>query len=141
MVGPNRWVMRIGSGAILAGLAGGIGLAWAAETTVIQKSIAFEPAQITIKPGDSVVFVNQDGFGHNVYSASAGGQFDIGLQAPNQRTALPPPMSVTWPRSKRNVTGSLTSLSGGMITPLTTRAPVKDRRMTGNLTLPLGKVA
>lgn len=75
------------------GAAAGLGLmmngAFAAEVTVIQKGIAFQPTQITVKPGDAVVFVNQDGFGHNVYSESAGGAFDIGLQQPNQRTAVP----------------------------------------------------
>ena len=77
-------VAALGLAAVLSG-----GWALAAEVTVIQKGIAFQPTQITVKPGDSVMFVNQDGFGHNVFSESAGGAFDIGLQQPNQRTAVP----------------------------------------------------
>jgi plastocyanin len=63
--------------------------ALAADVTVVQKGLAFQPAQITVKTGDNVVFVNQDGFGHNVFSESAGGAFDIGLQQPNQRSSVP----------------------------------------------------
>jgi plastocyanin len=89
MVG-GRIFRAIGLGAIV-GVATAMLADWAsaAEATVTQKGIAFQPAQITIKPGDSIVFVNQDGFGHNVYSESANGAFDIGLQQPNQRTAVP----------------------------------------------------
>jgi plastocyanin len=78
----------LGLGAIV-GLGVITNWALAAEITVIQKGIAFQPTQITVRPGDTVVFVNQDGFGHNVFSESAGGAFDIGLQQPNQRTTVP----------------------------------------------------
>jgi plastocyanin len=89
MSGVRSFVLgAVGVGAV-AGLGLAIGVALAAETTVVQKGIAFEPAQVKIKTGDTLVFVNQDGFGHNVFSESAGGQFDIGLQQPDQRTTVP----------------------------------------------------
>lgn len=92
MSGVGGGIFRaMGLGAAVGLMAASLmaGGALAAETTVIQKSIAFQPKEITIKPGDTVAFVNQDAFGHNVYSESAGGAFDIGLQQPNQRTTVP----------------------------------------------------
>jgi plastocyanin len=63
-------------------------LAQAAETVVMQKDIAFSPDKLNIKVGQTVVFVNQDPFGHNVYSESAGGEFDIGRQQTGQRSPV-----------------------------------------------------
>ncbi|GAB4192981.1 MAG: methylamine utilization protein [Thalassobaculales bacterium] len=60
----------------------------AAEVAVIQRDLEFQPGQVTVKPGDTVVFVNDDAFGHNVYSPTPGGAFDIGLQRPGQRNAV-----------------------------------------------------
>ncbi len=59
-----------------------------AEATVIQREIDFEPKEIRIRAGEQVVFVNEDRFGHNVYSETTGGEFDVGRQAPNSRTAV-----------------------------------------------------
>jgi plastocyanin len=87
VVRHDVWVARAICAA--AGLGLIVGTALAAESIVVQKGIAFDPPQVAIKPGDAVVFVNEDGFGHNVYSESSGGQFDIGLQQPGQRTAVP----------------------------------------------------
>lgn len=95
MYGADRTIVLVVRGGARCALGAGMALAlsWnaalAADAVVIQKGLAFQPAQITVKPGDNVVFVNQDGFGHNVYSESAGGAFDIGLQQPNQRTSVP----------------------------------------------------
>lgn len=63
-------------------------LAQAGEVTVVQKEIAFVPERIEVKAGSTVVFVNDDRFGHNVYSETPGADFDIGRQPPGQRTPV-----------------------------------------------------
>jgi plastocyanin len=60
----------------------------AADATVIQRDIDFEPKEIRIRAGGQVFFVNEDRFGHNVYSETPGGEFDVGRQAPNSRTGV-----------------------------------------------------
>jgi plastocyanin len=57
-------------------------------TVIVQQGIAFKPGQVTVKAGGRVTFRNEDPFGHNVYSPSKGGIFDIGLQAPDSETAV-----------------------------------------------------
>lgn len=56
--------------------------------TITQSGIAFKPATVRVKAGGQVLFRNEDPFGHNVYSPSKGGVFDIGLQAPDSETAV-----------------------------------------------------
>jgi len=63
-------------------------LAQGAETAVTQKDIAFAPDKVSVKVGEPLVFVNQDPFGHNVYSESPGGEFDIGRQQNGQRLTV-----------------------------------------------------
>ena len=63
-------------------------LAQANEATIIQKDIAFVPERVEVKAGSTIVFVNDDRFGHNVYSETPGADFDIGRQAPGQRTPV-----------------------------------------------------
>jgi plastocyanin len=60
-----------------------------AEMTVIQKDIDFEPKEVRIRVGGQVFFVNEDRFGHNVFSETSGGEFDVGRQAPNSRIGVP----------------------------------------------------
>jgi plastocyanin len=50
----------------------------AAEHTVSQKNKAFAVAKLKVKAGDSVRFVNEDTFSHNVFSLSAVKSFDLG---------------------------------------------------------------
>lgn len=72
-----------------AGIAAMAGWAEAQSPPVIsQRGIAFAPAAVTVKAGGRVLFRNEDPFGHNVYSPSKGGIFDIGLQAPDSETAV-----------------------------------------------------
>jgi plastocyanin len=53
--------------------------AWAAqEHLVSQKGKAFTVKKLTVKVGDSVKFVNDDTFAHNVFSLSAAKSFDLG---------------------------------------------------------------
>jgi len=56
--------------------------------TILQQGIAFKPGSAKVKVGGQVIFRNEDPFGHNVYSPSQGGIFDIGLQAPESETAV-----------------------------------------------------
>lgn len=60
--------------------------AQAKAPTIVQSGIAFKPPLVRIKAGGQVVFRNNDPFGHNVYSPA--GTFDIGLQPPDQETAV-----------------------------------------------------
>jgi len=55
------------------------GKVWAAEEHVVaQKNKSFSVKKLTIKVGDSVKFVNEDSFAHNVFSLSAPKSFDLG---------------------------------------------------------------
>ncbi len=91
--------MRIHFGPVLAaaiGVAGGFSaanfvFAQAApgEAVVVQRDIDFDKHAVTIRAGGQVVYVNEDRFGHNVFSETPGGEFDIGRQAPNSRVGVP----------------------------------------------------
>lgn len=59
-------------------LAAALGGAHAAEQVVTQKGKAFSTKKIKVKVGDSVKFVNEDPFSHNVFSLSATKSFDLG---------------------------------------------------------------
>lgn len=75
--------------AAAAAFATHLGLAAApASVTVIQKDIAFHPGRVDIKAGGTVTFINEDPFGHNVYSDSPGGEFDIGRQQMGQKNVI-----------------------------------------------------
>lgn len=50
----------------------------AAEVVVSQKGKAFSTKKLKVKVGDSVKFVNEDPFSHNVFSLSAAKSFDLG---------------------------------------------------------------
>lgn len=57
-------------------------------TVILQQDIAFAPRTVTIKVGQQILFRNKDPFGHNVFSPSMGGVFDIGLQEPGTETPV-----------------------------------------------------
>ncbi len=59
-----------------------VSVAWAATVVVSQENRSFGVKEVTVAVGDSVVFQNDDYYGHNVYSDDAG--FDIGLQEPGE---------------------------------------------------------
>jgi len=48
------------------------------EHTVAQKNKSFSTKKLAVKVGDSVKFVNDDSFAHNVFSLSAAKSFDLG---------------------------------------------------------------
>jgi plastocyanin len=53
--------------------------AWSAqEHMVSQKNKSFSTKKLAVKVGDSVKFVNDDSFAHNVFSLSAAKSFDLG---------------------------------------------------------------
>jgi plastocyanin len=54
----------------------------AGDHVVSQKGQSFQPAALTIRKGDQVLFRNDDEVTHNVYSKSAGAEFNVRLQEP-----------------------------------------------------------
>src|SRR5579863_1647590 len=73
----------------LATLAMGGSLAFAADHQIIQKDRAFSQTEITIKPGDKIVFQNSDDVTHNVFSITSGMEFDLRRQAPGASSTVP----------------------------------------------------
>ena len=74
------------------------GVAWAADFTVAQKNREFSVAELEIRVGDRVTFVNSDSVTHNVYSETKGAEFEIELQPPGRsdtvRFSNPGPVEV-----------------------------------------------
>jgi plastocyanin len=68
--------------ALLAGVVLAAGPAAGADFTIVQKDKVFSPAQLTIRLGDALVFVNADTVKHNVHSATEGFVFDFAVQQP-----------------------------------------------------------
>src|SRR3954465_3007242 len=66
----------------------GTAVAFAAEKTINQKGKVFSETEISIKKGDSLSFVNDDTFFHNVFSISAGNKFNLGSIAPGNATSV-----------------------------------------------------
>lgn len=60
----------------------------AAEVTVQQKDRAFVPTAVTIKAGDTLVFTNGDPFVHNMFSNTAGAEFNLGGQSPGEAKSV-----------------------------------------------------
>lgn len=52
--------------------------AYAGEHVVSQKGKAFSARKMTVQVGDSVKFMNDDPFAHNVFSLSDAKSFDLG---------------------------------------------------------------
>ena len=86
-----RGIMAVGAGALASFAVAQTLLAQspANEATVVQRDIDFETKEARIRAGGQIVFVNGDPFGHNVYSETSGGEFDVGRQAPNSRISVP----------------------------------------------------
>src|SRR5262245_24578283 len=64
-------------------------LATAAEIEIVQHDRNFSKTEITIKPGDKVIFKNNDDVTHNVFSVTQGMEFDIRRQAPGASSTVP----------------------------------------------------
>ncbi|MCG2592679.1 plastocyanin/azurin family copper-binding protein [Ramlibacter sp. XY19] len=65
-----------------------IGQAQAGEHVVTQKGKAFSTKKITVQQGDSVRFVNDDPFAHNIFSLSDVKSFDLGSYGQGQSKAV-----------------------------------------------------
>lgn len=84
-----RFVAALPVVAACAALATHLALAQAVPAvTVIQQDISFHPNHVEIKAGGTVTFINQDPFGHNVYSDSPGAEFDLGRQKEGQKDVI-----------------------------------------------------
>ncbi|MCR9178470.1 MAG: cupredoxin domain-containing protein [Alphaproteobacteria bacterium] len=80
---------KVIAGAVLANALALAALgALAADFRVGQKDQVFTPDTVTLSVGQSLNFVNDDDWDHNVYSESSGNAFDIGLQAPGAETSV-----------------------------------------------------
>jgi len=71
---PRRVALLASSLAVIVA-----GSVWAAQEHVVaQKNKSFSVKKLTVKVGDSIKFVNEDSFAHNVFSLSAVKSFDLG---------------------------------------------------------------
>ncbi|HYX36773.1 MAG TPA: plastocyanin/azurin family copper-binding protein [Oligoflexus sp.] len=52
---------------------------------VSQKGKAFSTQALTIKPDDTIMFLNDDTISHNVFSSSEGTRFNLKIQLPGTR--------------------------------------------------------
>ena len=57
-------------------------------STVKQKNREFSTTEITIKPGEKVVFQNDDDVTHNVFSTSKVNPFTIKIQKPGESSSV-----------------------------------------------------
>ena len=79
------WVVASMCFGAAAGLAAG-------EHVISQKGREFRPGSISIRIGDSIVVVNDDGdLRHHLYISSSAMNFDSGDQEPGSRTLVPFP--------------------------------------------------
>lgn len=62
--------------------------AQAGEIKVIQKDKKFSPKKIISKIGNTIVFLNDDDFTHNLYSRRGAAKFDSGALKANEKYKL-----------------------------------------------------
>lgn len=60
----------------------------ATEQTIGQKNKEFSTQEITIKPGDSVVFNNDDDVAHNVFCNNPDCKFNTKIQTPGTKSPV-----------------------------------------------------
>jgi plastocyanin len=60
----------------------------AADYEIGQKDKTFSVATLTVKPGDSIVFKNDDQITHNVFSTAKGNEFNLRAQAPGTSASI-----------------------------------------------------
>jgi plastocyanin len=69
-------------------LGAAVAAALAAEHTIHQKGKVFSAPEITIKKGDTLVFLNDDNITHNVLSTTPGNDFNLGAIGPGRSTPV-----------------------------------------------------
>ncbi len=62
--------------------------AYGGQHTITEKGKVFSEFEITIKTGDTIVFVNDDVVAHNVLSTAPENSFNLGLLAPGTSTPV-----------------------------------------------------
>ena len=80
---------------VMASLGLAVGTADAAQTVVVQQNKTFTPSTITIRPGDVVVFKNQDSVAHNAFAAGGGFDFNLTAQKPGATDSITFPTAGT----------------------------------------------
>jgi plastocyanin len=73
---------------LLAAVLGATATASHRSTEVVQRNKTFSTASVTIAKGDSLVFRNDDGVVHNVFSADPGFRFNLRAQAPGASSGV-----------------------------------------------------
>jgi plastocyanin len=66
----------------------GISAAYAADRTIGQKGKVFSEKEVTVKKGETLVFVNDDNIAHNVLSTTPAHKFNLGLIQPGHSTPV-----------------------------------------------------
>jgi plastocyanin len=74
--------------AVMVAFAGGCLTALAAEQSIIQKNKSFSERLVSIKKGDTILFLNGDSVTHNVMSTTPGNEFNLGSQLPGLATPV-----------------------------------------------------
>jgi len=69
-------------------LGAAVASALAAEHTIRQKGKVFSAAELAVKKGDTIVFLNDDNITHNVLSITAGNDFNLGAIGPGNSTPV-----------------------------------------------------
>jgi len=73
---------------LAAAFLSGTAVAFAAERTITQKGKVFSESEISIKVGDTLVFVNDDNVFHNVISTHSENKFNLGSLKPGSSTPV-----------------------------------------------------
>ena len=60
----------------------------AEDHVVSQKGAQFAPVELSVRAGDRVVFHNDDDITHNVFSKTAGAEFNVKLQEPGSNSPV-----------------------------------------------------
>jgi plastocyanin len=73
---------------LAGGAAAYVTAAYAAEHNIGEKGKVFSKEEITIKVGDTIVFLNDDNVAHNVMSNEPSNKFNVGLVKPGGSTPV-----------------------------------------------------
>ena len=62
----------------------GVSPGYARTHVVMQNNKTFSPSELTIRVGDTIVFMNDDRVSHNIFSASEGFRFNLSVISPKK---------------------------------------------------------